>query len=94
MKTHQINNILTKDSFVGPLFLGVFPRDKLMQFGDGALGINTDPSTKPGKHWIAVFVKNNVFMEDTNHSEKFPASFLKSVANMTGATKHDNCDKT
>ena len=58
MKSHQINEILSKDVFVGPVFLGVFPRDKLIQFGDGALVVNTDPSTKPGEHWIAVFVKN------------------------------------
>ena len=57
-ETHQIDNILSQDPYVGPMFLGVFPRDKLSLFGDGALVINTDPSTKPGEHWIAVFIKN------------------------------------
>lgn len=55
MNTGQLNYILSKDSYVGPIFRGVFPRDKLPPFRDGAYVINTDSSKEPGEHWVAVY---------------------------------------
>ena len=58
MNTEQIDIILSSDSYVGPLFRGVFPRDQLSRFQNGVYVINTDPSTQPGEHWVAVYATN------------------------------------
>ena len=59
MNTRQISSIL-KQTVVGPKFLGVFASDQLPAGGkvNGpcAFVVNTDPSTKPGSHWIAIFI--------------------------------------
>lgn len=43
------------------LFLGCFPDDKIPESGYNTpycFIVNTDPSTAPGTHWVAVFVLN------------------------------------
>ena len=57
MDTIQILKILKKA--MGPNFVGVFPSDQLPEptkqkpFG---MVVNLDPSTKPGSHWVAIYV--------------------------------------
>src|SRR6185437_2682600 len=59
MNTFQIRNMLMHDSNV-PLF-GVFPSDHVsktrIKWKRAAIVFNTDPSFKPGKHWVAAFVQ-------------------------------------
>lgn len=46
-----------------PNFIGVFASDNLptnVQLSEYAFIVNTDPSWKPGEHWQAVVIKENV----------------------------------
>jgi len=63
MDTHQLNKALGKYKN----FNGVFARDQLagVEFKLGGYVINTDPSNKPGEHWVAVF------FNDSYHGEYF-----------------------
>lgn len=57
MNTYDIDNEL-RDV---PNFLGVFPFDCLPRTNRERFSFvfNTDPSNKPGKHWIAVYVTSS-----------------------------------
>ena len=59
MNTAQVAYALEHDPKTSKKFCGVFPIDKLPQTIDRypcGLIVNTDPSTKPGMHWVAVFL--------------------------------------
>ena len=55
MNTLQIQKILEENTYVKPLFKGVFAIDQLPKCDDGAYVVNTAKSTHPGKHWVAVY---------------------------------------
>ncbi len=63
MNTEEIRCTLESDINTDSIFLGVFPADKLpnIDYRPCAFVANTDPSTKPGQHWVAFF-----FGENTN----------------------------
>lgn len=54
MFSTQINKILERV----PHFIGCFPRDKLPEIirRPASLIVNTDPSTEPGEHWVAIHI--------------------------------------
>ncbi|KAJ8018894.1 hypothetical protein HOLleu_42857 [Holothuria leucospilota] len=60
MDGEEIANILIRDSFVQPTFQGVFSSDHLPQLPvkqrPAAFVVNTDPSRRPGEHWIAIYL--------------------------------------
>src|SRR5664279_2080844 len=58
MNTSQIDSILESDSVCKSLFQGVYSVDTLPS-KPRLLVCNTDPSTKPGSHWIAIYVDKN-----------------------------------
>lgn len=49
--------ILEKDKFTRPIFLGAFAKDELPRPPPlpSCFIINTDPRSKPGEHWLAVY---------------------------------------
>jgi hypothetical protein len=51
MNTSQIERLFENE----PLFRGVYSSDNLPD-KPGLLICNTDPSTKPGEHWISIYV--------------------------------------
>jgi len=55
MDTLQILKILKRN--IGEACLGVFPSDRLPKSmpKSSAIVVNTDPSDKPGTHWVAIF---------------------------------------
>jgi hypothetical protein len=59
MNTQQIHRCLKSHPATSRDFGGVFPCDKLPEnIGDErpySIVCNTDPSTKPGQHWIAMY---------------------------------------
>ena len=55
MNTNQIARIIESDVTCKPLFQGVYSVDTLPP-RPRLLVCNTDPSTKPGTHWIAIYV--------------------------------------
>ena len=59
MNTAQIAYALGHDPKTSKKFCGVFPSDKLPRTIDRypcGLVVNTDPSTKPGTHWLGIFL--------------------------------------
>ena len=73
MNTVQINKSFLKNKF----FKGVFPCDCLPMREyklPYAMVINTDPASKPGTHWVALFV------DRSNHAEFFD-SFGRPLTN-------------
>lgn len=57
MDSTTINKLLKNYSG----YLGTFPRDMLpkIQQLPATLIVNTDPSTEPGEHWIAIHIDSN-----------------------------------
>lgn len=58
MDTDEITAILKRDRFTRQVFRGVFARDRLPMRRlphPSAIVVNTDPSTKPGQHWVAIY---------------------------------------
>ena len=58
MNTLQITYALKQDPITNKTFCGVFPSDKLPRTIDKypcGFVANTDPSNKPGTHWIAFY---------------------------------------
>lgn len=61
MNTKQIWQALTCNSVTEPYFDGVFPSDflKKIKRKPELIICNTDPSTKPGAHWVLFFFNND-----------------------------------
>jgi hypothetical protein len=57
MNTNEILTCLKQDKKIAPDLLGVYPRDKLPRrtFFPCGLVANTDTSTGPGEHWVAMY---------------------------------------
>ncbi len=59
MNTQEINSLLSNYE----CFIGTYPRDVLpknrIQSKPCAIIINTDESTKPGQHWVALFLRKD-----------------------------------
>src|SRR5690242_9880481 len=57
MNSSAIRNALSSNSITKPSFRGVFSADSIQSLEPlpGACVINTDPSDKPGMHWIAIY---------------------------------------
>ena len=68
LSTTQIEKRAHLNGMLSTIWLGVFPADRLpsriTQFPRGLVA-NTDPSTKPGMHWVAMY------FPDTSTSEFF-----------------------
>jgi hypothetical protein len=58
MNTRDIDKFLRADPICRKVFQGVFSVDTLPP-NPRLLVCNTDPSTLPGKHWIAIYVDEN-----------------------------------
>ena len=59
MDSREIALVLSRDRFTRHHFRGVFASDELPRQTlprPSALVVNTDPSTKPGRHWLAVYI--------------------------------------
>ena len=63
MYTDEITTILENDDFVGPIFGGCLPSDKLCGLGVVSLPCayvcNYDPSHLPGTHWVAIYISDD-----------------------------------
>jgi hypothetical protein len=58
MNTVDIDTLLNADSICRRIFQGVFSIDTLSS-KPRLLVCNTDPSTKPGRHWAAIYVSED-----------------------------------
>ena len=75
--THQLIKCGLADEDISPLFLGVFPADRIPLFFpvcDWCLIANTDPADKRGQHWTVLgFWRNENFFFDSYGHE--PVSY-------------------
>ena len=85
MNSKQIFTALSKNKYTANYFDGVYSLDTLVDIKKRPKLIicNTDPSNKPGKHWILFFFKdeNNVDFFDSlgNNLEKYGDEFVEFV---------------
>lgn len=59
MNTTELMQLLQHDPYVSPYFQGVFASDQLphhRQTGITSFVVNTDPASRSGQHWIAIFI--------------------------------------
>ena len=59
MNSLQILNILKSDPFTKTVFTNVLPSDRLpheIQKKPRGFVLNTDPSNRPGTHWVAMYL--------------------------------------
>ena len=57
LTTLDILKEINKDSYARRYFVGVFPRNRLPAINTypASLILNTDPSGRPGEHWVAIY---------------------------------------
>jgi len=58
MNSLELKQIINKDSLLARTFIGIFAADQLnfnISKRPSCLIANTDPSTMPGQHWIAIY---------------------------------------
>ena len=61
IQLYKLGKILFGDRFIGVYSANEFPRVK-----EGEMFIiNTDPNTKPGLHWLAMYKKNKLYGYDS-----------------------------
>ena len=63
METSKLNAILGSECTLASKFCGVYASDRLpLNCGSGtsAMVVNLDPHNKPGSHWVAIYINNNV----------------------------------
>lgn len=76
MNTQQIDSLLKRDPFSKKIFKKVCALDQIEQpIFPSAYVINSDPSNKPGEHWVAVYFDKNGKGEYFD-SYGLPPSFL------------------
>ena len=83
MDTTDIERFIRNDRMCRGIFQGVFSVDTLPE-NPRLLICNTDPSTKPGKHWIAIFI-------DKNGRGEFFDSFGRRPSNVFVKYMNENC---
>jgi len=93
-----IAHLLQQDRL--PQFCGVFPSDKLPQqplAKPSALVVNTDPSSKPGQHWVAFYfdVDNTGDFFDSFGQPPTPQfmTFIRGIARSGSGIKRDCRDR-
>ena len=77
MNTEQIRLIIERDHTTTKKFEGVFAEDLLprsMNIYPCGYIVNTDPSSKPGKHWVAFYFtrpEQGEFFDSYGHPPQF-----------------------
>ena len=80
---HPLTNFEIQDYFKDePRFNGVFSRNNLPNFKNGAHVINLDHSKNTGTHWVVIFVKSNeVIYFDSFGVEYIPKEIMEKIGN-------------
>lgn len=86
MNTVQIMNVMNNNKIMKTYFKGVFSCDKLPKYKikkTACYIINTDPSSKPGTHWVAIFFPKKGYAEyfDSFGFEPKIKSIIKFIMN-------------
>ena len=96
MYSAEIYRILSRDPFTMKYFIGVYPSDKIPNFHTSesrALVINTDKSSEPGRHWIAVFIENNQHVEFFDSFGLPPEAYGSDITTFVRRYPQVSCNK-
>lgn len=89
MNRNEIANVLMSDPITAKWYKGVFCSDEIPVLRErSAIVINTDDSTKPGSHWIAVFVENKDTIEMFDSFGRSPHAFGENISSFTSNYKY------
>ena len=96
MNTKQLWNALCLNPITNKYFDGVYSSDTLKEIKEkpNLIICNTDPSNKPGEHWVLFFFSENSvdFFDSLGRDIKYNGSvFLNFIANF--ANNYKQCDK-
>jgi hypothetical protein len=80
MNTREINRLVRSDGACRQIFRGVFSVDTLPD-EPRLLVCNTDPSIKPGKHWVTIFVDSTGRGEYFDSFGQKPPGILEAYMN-------------
>ena len=96
MNGSEIERALRSDRITGEKFVGVFASDSLPKDKEypGAYIVNTDPSSKPGQHWIAFFLPEPGRIEVFDSFGKDPVTYSTDFAKWIGKDHVQNSRKT
>ena len=76
MSTNEIAKYLNSDLICRKICYGVYPANKIPKLP--ALTVcNTDSSSKPGEHWIVLYVDENNKEEYFDSIDRFPTELFK-----------------
>jgi hypothetical protein len=78
MNTREIERFINRDRVCRTSFQGVFSRDTLPS-KPRLLICNTDPSDKPGQHWIAIYVDKTCAVNFSIRSDATPTHISKDI---------------
>ena len=61
MNTNEISEYLNRDLIFSKICYGVYPANKISKLRSlpALIVCNTDPSSRPGEHWIVLYVDEN-----------------------------------
>ena len=74
MDSHQLRAVCRADSKMNCLCIGTYPCDKLPEKQNGFILCNQDKHTKPGSHWVCIFLLPNNRAEFFNSSGGAPTT--------------------
>lgn len=93
MDSRQIIRVLKRDPITRRTFVGVFACDQLpktISKYPACLVVNTDPHSKAGKHWLAMYIPNAVTLEFFDSFGHPPEHFKGPIARFASKFSHMN----
>ena len=79
MNTNEISEYLNRNLICSKMFYGVYPANKIPKLSSlpAFIVCNTDTSSRPGEHWIVLYVDENRRGEYFDSMGRFPRNGLK-----------------
>ena len=79
MKTNDISEYLNRDLICSKIFYGLYPANKIHRLSSlpALIVCNTDTSSRPGEHWIVLYVDGNRRGEYFDSMCRFPTKRFK-----------------
>ena len=79
MNTNEISEYLNRDLICSKIFYGVYPANKIPKLRSlpALIVCNTDTSSRPGEHWIVLYVDENYRGEYFDSMGRFQTKWFK-----------------
>ena len=81
MNIIEISEYLNRDLICSKIFYGVYPANKIPKLRSlpTLIVCNTDTSSRPGEHWIVIYVDENRRGKYFDSMGRFPTKWFKTV---------------